>query len=220
MRSTIWGADVEWPRLRKRGRGESRRSPGQPSWLTKGLLFGPAAPLVLALVLTQPAAADRSDCKAKVERSYRIHYAKVKQAHGTRAPGRNIRKNGVLFRKVIFDTTCGELRRSTRQLKRLLTAPAYSTLARTSGPPPQPPAGVESPGLTGVYNGWAIPEYIVMCESGGDYNARNASGAFGAYQIMPGTATGYGCDLSTPRGQDICAAKIWKAQGSAPWVCG
>jgi transglycosylase-like protein len=68
--------------------------------------------------------------------------------------------------------------------------------------------------------GYAIPESIVMCESGGNYGARNpGSGAYGAYQILPSTAKAHDCDLSTPRGQDSCAAKIWSRQGSSAWVC-
>lgn len=178
------------------------------------------AAMVTALaVAAAPAAADYSDCSRKLERSYSKHYKKVAKKHGTRAPGRNIREDGVLFRKVRFDATCGELRRSRSQLKRLL-APPYYTLVTNNVPPAQPPAGVQSAEQTGVYNGWAIPEYIVMCESGGNYNAQNPSGAYGAYQIMPGTASAYGCDLSTPGGQDRCAAKIYAAQGASPWVCG
>jgi len=68
--------------------------------------------------------------------------------------------------------------------------------------------------------GYSIPEYIVQCESGGDYSASNPSGAYGAYQIMPGTAEAYGCDLSTAAGQDACAAEIYSDVGSSAWVCG
>jgi hypothetical protein len=68
--------------------------------------------------------------------------------------------------------------------------------------------------------GYAIPESIVQCESGGDYSAVNpSSGAYGAYQIMPETAANYGCDLSTPQGQDACAAEIYSDVGSGAWVC-
>lgn len=86
--------------------------------------------------------------------------------------------------------------------------------AATSYTPPAPPAPATSGGP------YSIPAYIVECESGGDYAAQNASGAYGAYQIMPGTADAYGCDLSTPAGQDQCAAEIYAAEGAAPWACG
>jgi septal ring factor EnvC (AmiA/AmiB activator) len=69
---------------------------------------------------------------------------------------------------------------------------------------------------------WAIPEAIVMCESGGNYSARNPSGAYGAYQIMPEHWNGGICnDLGRDRaGQDECAARIWNGgSGAGNWVC-
>ncbi len=71
---------------------------------------------------------------------------------------------------------------------------------------------------------WAIPEYIVMCESGGNYHAVNASsGAGGAYQIMPATWRGYGGkglpQDAPPAEQDRIAGLIYAADGSAPWSC-
>lgn len=92
-------------------------------------------------------------------------------------------------------------------------------------PPPEPePVVSESvqPATETSYSsgGYSIPSYIVECESGGDYTAQNPSGAYGAYQIMPGTSSAYGCDMSTPAGQDECAARIYEAEGSSPWVCG
>jgi hypothetical protein len=182
------------------------------------LLISVVAALAVAIA-PDTASADMADCSKRLERTYSKSYKKVANKHGKRAPGRNIRKNGVLFRKVVFNATCGELRRSRSQLKKLLRPPFY-TLVTSNVPPAQPPAGVHSAEQTGAFNGWAIPEYIVMCESGGDFNARNPSGAYGAYQIMPGTAAGYGCDLSTPAGQHRCAAKIYAAEGASPWVCG
>lgn len=90
----------------------------------------------------------------------------------------------------------------------------------TAPPPPEPVVETAAAPASGGSGGYAIPEYIVQCESGGDYNAQNPSGAYGAYQIMPGTAAAYGCDLSTPAGQDDCAGRIYAAEGSSPWVCG
>jgi len=69
---------------------------------------------------------------------------------------------------------------------------------------------------------WAIPEAIVMCESGGSYSARNPSGAYGAYQIMPEHWNGGICDdLGRGRaGQDECASRIWNGgSGAGNWVC-
>ena len=177
-----------------------------------------------AVVVALPAAAqaDRSDCSRKLERTYTAKWHKVRHVHGQRAPGRNIRRDGVRFRGVTFDATCGELRRSRRQLQRLLRRPAYPGLRTEAVPPPQPPGGVQTATVDGIYGqgGWAIPEDIVMCESGGNYGAVNpSSGAYGAYQILPSTSAALGCNMSTPAGQDECAAKVWATQGRGAWVC-
>lgn len=71
---------------------------------------------------------------------------------------------------------------------------------------------------------WAIPEYIVMCESGGNYHALNpSSGAGGAYQILPSTWHAYGGQglphLATPAEQDKIAAQIWADSGPSAWSC-
>jgi predicted nucleic acid-binding Zn-ribbon protein len=71
---------------------------------------------------------------------------------------------------------------------------------------------------------WAIPEAVVMCESGGNYRAVNgSSGAGGAYQIMPSTWSAYGGkgrpqDASKAQ-QDRIAAAIWRGSGPSAWVC-
>lgn len=180
--------------------------------------------LTMALLglVAQPAAADRSDCKRKVERSYRVHYKKVAKMHGTRAPGRNIRKNGVLFRKVTFDATCGELRRSTRQLKRLLRPPVYSTLVRSAVPPPQPPAGVQS---SGVAAGGTLSA-IAQCESGGSPTAISDTGKYrGKYQFSYSTWASVGGSgdpaAASEAEQDMRAAMLYAREGASPWpVCG
>jgi peptidoglycan hydrolase CwlO-like protein len=71
---------------------------------------------------------------------------------------------------------------------------------------------------------WAIPEYIVMCESGGNYHAVNASsGAGGAYQIMPATWRAHGGQGlpqdAPPAEQDRIAALIWADSGPGAWSC-
>jgi septal ring factor EnvC (AmiA/AmiB activator) len=71
---------------------------------------------------------------------------------------------------------------------------------------------------------YAIPTYIVMCESGGNYRAYNASsGAGGAYQILPSTWRAYGGqgapqDASKAE-QDRIAAEIWADSGPGAWSC-
>jgi hypothetical protein len=149
--------------------------------------------------------------------------ASVIDKHGKRAPGRDICRFGVRRGGKVHAPSNVQKARYLRALKRLDNPPPQPTLVRTAVPPRVPPAGTKSPGVDGIYGrgGWAIPEYIVQCESGGDYGAVNpSSGATGAYQIMPGTAAAYGCSLATPAGQDQCAAKIYAREGAAPWSCG
>jgi len=71
---------------------------------------------------------------------------------------------------------------------------------------------------------YAIPEAIVMCESGGNFNAVNSSsGAGGAYQILPSTWNLYGGSGSpqdaSPQEQSRIAAQIWADSGSSAWEC-
>ena len=71
---------------------------------------------------------------------------------------------------------------------------------------------------------YSIPTYIVMCESGGNYHALNASsGAGGAYQILPSTWAAYGGQGAPQDGtqaeQDRIAAEIWRDSGPSAWAC-
>jgi septal ring factor EnvC (AmiA/AmiB activator) len=71
---------------------------------------------------------------------------------------------------------------------------------------------------------YAIPTYIVMCESGGNYSALNASsGAGGAYQILPSTWRAYGGEglphQALKAEQDRIAAMIWADSGPSAWAC-
>jgi len=71
---------------------------------------------------------------------------------------------------------------------------------------------------------WAIPQAIVMCESGGNFGAVNpSSGAGGAYQILPSTWESYGGEGSpqnaSPGEQHDIAAQIWADSGGSAWVC-
>lgn len=71
---------------------------------------------------------------------------------------------------------------------------------------------------------YAIPTYIVMCESGGNYGAVNpSSGAGGAYQILPSTWAlygGQGAPQDAPKAeQDRIAGEIWADSGGSAWVC-
>jgi septal ring factor EnvC (AmiA/AmiB activator) len=71
---------------------------------------------------------------------------------------------------------------------------------------------------------YAIPAYIVMCESGGDYSALNpSSGAGGAYQVLPSTWELYGGQgepQNAPKAeQDRIAGEIWADSGGGAWAC-
>jgi septal ring factor EnvC (AmiA/AmiB activator) len=74
------------------------------------------------------------------------------------------------------------------------------------------------------FGDYAIPESIVICESGGNWEAVNpSSGAGGAYQILPSTWELYGGEGNpedaSPAEQSAIAAQIWADSGSAAWVC-
>lgn len=75
-----------------------------------------------------------------------------------------------------------------------------------------------------LVKGWAIPEQIVLCESGGNFDALNpSSGAGGAYQILPSTWKLYGGKglphEASPEEQSRIAALIWADSGASAWVC-
>jgi septal ring factor EnvC (AmiA/AmiB activator) len=76
------------------------------------------------------------------------------------------------------------------------------------------------------FGDFSIPNSIVMCESGGNYNALNpSSGAGGAYQFLPSTYKGLGGKYASPNvapkwEQDRLAAKLWAGgQGAGNWEC-
>jgi peptidoglycan hydrolase CwlO-like protein len=82
----------------------------------------------------------------------------------------------------------------------------------------------EEVGNWNSFGTWAIPEAIVMCESGGNFQALNSSsGAGGAYQILPSTWRLYGGKglphQAPPAEQHRIAAMIWADSGPAAWVC-
>jgi hypothetical protein len=76
------------------------------------------------------------------------------------------------------------------------------------------------------FGDFAIPQGIVMCESGGNYGALNpSSGAGGAYQFLPETYKGLGGQHAAPHlapksEQDKLAAKLWDGgRGRGNWEC-
>jgi chromosome segregation ATPase len=73
---------------------------------------------------------------------------------------------------------------------------------------------------------YAIPDSVVMCESGGNYRAKNpSSGAGGAYQFLPETYKGLGGRYAAPEvapkwEQDQLAKKLWNGgAGAGNWEC-
>lgn len=79
---------------------------------------------------------------------------------------------------------------------------------------------------------WAIPYYIVVCESGARVNDPAAPN--GAYSLLTGPlqgvptweswrpdwADGYAAPYQAPkRAQDIAAHDLWEAHGTEPWDC-
>jgi peptidoglycan hydrolase CwlO-like protein len=78
--------------------------------------------------------------------------------------------------------------------------------------------------VSGWFGDWAIPQAIVMCESGGNFGAVNpSSGAGGAYQILPSTWSLYGGSGSpqsaSPQRQSQIASQIWADSGASAWAC-
>lgn len=79
------------------------------------------------------------------------------------------------------------------------------------------------------HGAWAIPAYVVMCESGGNFKAVNSSNPnrpAGAYQIITSTWLAHGggkfaptADRATPQQQHIIAARIWASGGPGQWEC-
>lgn len=66
---------------------------------------------------------------------------------------------------------------------------------------------------------WAVPYYIVACESHGNWNAANPSGAIGPYQLL-----GHGAPWPVRTEADRLAhhriaRALYLSYGSSPWVC-
>jgi hypothetical protein len=79
------------------------------------------------------------------------------------------------------------------------------------------------------FGAWAIPAYIVFCESHGNFRARNAvSSAGGAYQILDTTWRAHGgtayadshpAAVAPPLEQHKIAGRIWRSGGASQWAC-
>lgn len=188
--------------------------------MTKRTMVAATATAALALPVAATAAVPSSTAHR-----YQADYHAVAQKFGARAPGRNIVKWGLAGGQ---RARTSDVLRSIGTLERMLhPAPVFhSTFTAapasviTPAPAPKPAPATSSTGS----GGWAIPGYIVNCESGGNWNAVNpSSGAGGAYQIMPSTWQAYGGtglpEDASPSEQSAIARKIWNSAGPSAWSC-
>jgi hypothetical protein len=98
-------------------------------------------------------------------------------------------------------------------------------LALRSAIPAHQPAPTVPQAAVGAV-AWAIPERIVICESGGVNLPPNRAGAAGYYQITPATWAAAGgpapddASQHSKAEQDAVAGKLWAGgEGAALWVC-
>lgn len=78
-----------------------------------------------------------------------------------------------------------------------------------------------TPYRCGGYGRFAVPCYIVACESGYSWAAYNPSGAAGAYQIMPEHGRPWPVDSAEDkRAHHSIASDLWRGgAGASNWVC-
>lgn len=121
--------------------------------------------------------------------------------------GRNIQRDG--YGSNYREPTHEELVESIGTLKNICAPPPAPVTSTSTAPTTSAPTTTTSTGCTGM-----------EAESGtAGYDAYNpSSGATGCYQIIPSTAEAHNCDLSTPAGQDACAATICATEGSGAWA--
>ena len=105
-------------------------------------------------------------------------------------------------------STTAEIIPETVPVTRVRATPTTATVLTTSVPRSNASSGE-----------WAIPTYIVMCESGGDWYAHNASGASGPYQIMPMHFGGELAMNQSRAAQHAKAAELWNGgRGRSHWA--
>jgi hypothetical protein len=184
--------------------------------LPAGLVLAAATPVAAGAAVTHGNGGVKAPTAAH-DRAYEHAYAAVAHKLGRRAPGRNIVKDGVSAGRAATDA---EVLGSLAVLDRMLAA------AAAPAPTSTPTSTVTSAAAAPVSSAGASGVPACASESGTNYstgaaNTNPSSGATGRYQITPGTAAAYGCDLSTSSGQDACAQQIYDHQGAGAWVgCG
>ncbi len=104
---------------------------------------------------------------------------------------------------------------STTTTTRVRPATTTSLLVQTTTPQPLDYSSLP-------YNGWAIPEYIVACETGGSFSwtaYNRSSGASGPYQIMPEWFGGELAMNQSRAAQHTMAAELWNGgKGKSHWA--
>jgi hypothetical protein len=152
-------------------------------------------------------------------RAYERAYHEVARKFGPRTPGRNIVKDGLPGGRPLTDA---RVVASLVVLQRMLAPPPPPPAPTYSAPASSAPAPAAAPASSaGASGGPACASESGTNYSTGPSNTNSSSGATGRYQILPSTAAGYGCDMSTPAGQDACAQTIYDHQGASAWVgCG
>lgn len=192
--------------------------------------------LAVAATVTVALPATAAALPSSMVTHYKRDYHAVAAKFGRRAPGRDIVRWGLPNGNRASNT---DVLRSIGVLERILhpapvvhyvTKPIVTQTSTYSAPAPAPaatapaaPAPTAPASETGT-GGWAIPGYIVQCESGGNWGAVNSSsGAGGAYQIMPSTWQAYGGsglpENASPAEQSAIARKIWNSAGPSAWSC-
>jgi septal ring factor EnvC (AmiA/AmiB activator) len=118
-----------------------------------------------------------------------------------------------------------ELRRQISRVEAQQAAARAAARAAAAAAAAASAASNTTPVTATPSGGWAIPEAIVMCESGGQNLPPNSAGASGYYQILPSTwklfgGTGPAAYLASKAEQDAVASRIWNnGAGASNWVC-
>jgi hypothetical protein len=138
--------------------------------------------------------------------------AEVVRALGSRSPGRDIVRRGILDHGKTRRPTHAELVSYQDALARMLASKdaGYSSSDSSTSSASTAAAG-------------SLPTCTWQPESGGDWSAVNpSSGAGGRYQIMPSTWAAYGGtglpQDASPAEQTAVAERIMQSQGLSAWV--
>jgi hypothetical protein len=87
--------------------------------------------------------------------------------------------------------------------------PVTVPTTRARSAPTTAPYVAPEPVASGGDGAWAIPTAVVMCESKGRWDAENASGAAGPYQLMPEHFGGESALNQSRQAQHDMAAYLW-----------